>query len=309
MGSTILVPLDGSALAEQALPYAEGLARVAGGKLLLLRVVSARAMTEHARLGAQQGVRHHPEAYLRRVAERLSEQGLVAETAVVLGEAAEEIAREAGRRSVDVVVMATAGRTGLSRWFLGSVAKGVLAQSPVPVLLARAQAAGRRRRPLGPRARVLVPLDGSAFAETVLPTAGHMARLLHAQVVLTQAVPMPDCVVSSNGKVLAYVDQQLAVAESAAQRYLNAVADRLMQAGWAERPRIDVRIGEPGDTIPEAASECDSSLIVMATHGRTGLPRLLRGSVAGSVLRQASLPLLLVGPHHATNAVHHARVA
>jgi nucleotide-binding universal stress UspA family protein len=145
---TILVPLDGSLLAEAALPKAVELAEISEARLLLLR--AAEAHMPYADLTeAQVKVVREAEEYLARVADRLGASGLKkVETSVWYGPAAYSIVEAARLREVDLIVMTTHGRSGLGRLILGSVAESVLRGTTTPILLIRA-AGAPVERPVG----------------------------------------------------------------------------------------------------------------------------------------------------------------
>lgn len=298
MIKTILVPLDGSALAERVLPYAEALAQPLGARLLLLRAAWPGGRGNEEWVKARARLEGEAEVYLFGVSSRLAEKGLTAEAVVSFDDPATGITEQIRQSGADLVVMATHGRSGLGRWVYGSVAEAVLAHCPVPLLLVRAWQTEDKEPAIALHPRLLVPLDGSPFAEAALPVAERIARLLHGQVILLRAVHMPENVVGEKGTVVVYADQQLESLNAEAQRNLRDAAERLANDGSVVEHEFDVRVGEPAEAIAAAGEEHGASLVVMATHGRTGLSRLLMGSVAGAVLRQGNLPLLLVRPAH-----------
>jgi nucleotide-binding universal stress UspA family protein len=144
MYQRIVVPLDGSELGEQALPHAEELARQNGAPLHLVRVVEPPGseggigLTMYAATGvAAPAMEDDAEAYLDRVGQALTKRGVIATTELLHGRAAPAVV--AASRPGDVIVVATHGHTGLTRWYLGSVAEELVRHAPVPVLLVRAQ--------------------------------------------------------------------------------------------------------------------------------------------------------------------------
>ena len=294
MYRTLMVPLDGSPLAERALPYAAALARVSGAKVYLVRAAMA-----HPALGSDAAEEEvvtveAAENYLNDVAGRLPREQV--ETAVFYGSPQEAIVEEISLRKVDLVVMATHGRSGLNRLLQGSVAAGVLARSPVPILLVRAWQEEHDVTPLTAAPRLLVPLDGSPFAEAALPVAREMAATLGGTIELVQAVEVPHRVPSdTQEQTVRYLDQEVDGLKHDAMRYLHGVAERLKD-GEASAPPVHVGVGDPVEVISATGRDVGAAMIVMATHGRTGLARLLLGSVADGVLRQERLPLLLVRP-------------
>jgi nucleotide-binding universal stress UspA family protein len=293
MYQTILVPLDGSDLAERALPYAETLARASGARLLLLRAVQVPAVPGRDPLQTQTRAVQAAERYLAAVAARLAGRGIL-ETAVFYGDAAQAILEEAALRKADLIVMATHGRSGLGQLLYGSVAKAVLARSPVPVLLVRAWHEATALSRDAPR-RFLVPLDGSSFAEAALPVAHDLVASIGGELLLFQALPPPSQYV---GEALAAPLTELAapVAEARALAYLHQVRARWVERYGGAPPAVVVRAGPPAEAIDAACQEFGVALVVMATHGRTGLARLLLGSVADELLRRGRVPLLLVRP-------------
>lgn len=301
MYRTLLVPLDGSRLAERALPLATALARASGARLVLVRAVWVDTLPGTDPTAAQVRAVAEAEGYLQGVARRLAEEAVVAEVAVPYERPVEGILTEIALRQADLVVLSTHGRSGLGRVVYGSVAEAVLARSPVPVLLVRA---GVPDGPLlvGERpGRVLVPLDGSALAEEALPHAVGLARLLNGSLVLLRVVvptPVVAPPLAPGGEILLgapVLDADLVEQERAeAEDYLRDVAARLREQGVTVQTIASV--GPVATVVLETSRAVDASLIVLATHGRTGLERLLFGSVAAEVLRRAELPLLLVRP-------------
>jgi nucleotide-binding universal stress UspA family protein len=189
--------------------------------------------------------------------------------------------------------MATHGRSGLGRWVYGSVAEAVLRQAPVPLLLVRAWQPATTAT-FDPRPCLLVPLDGSRYAETALPAASRLARQLAGALLLVRAVPVAGAGTALDWALAPDLAIETAALARAATDYLDRIADRLRRTGVM----VDylARSGEPAAVIEAVGQERAAALIVMTTHGRTGLQRLALGSVADAVLRQQDRPLLLVRP-------------
>ena len=301
MTRTIVVPLDGSALAERALPYAVALCTARQCQLTLLRVALGNApMTidgsdwERDQLAAVDGA----QAYLDAIKATLSQTIEIA-TAVPYGPADRQILAALRRFETDTVVMATHGRTGLAHLLHGSVAEAILAGSHVPVVLVHAQPAAAEPPVFDASApRILVPLDGSALSEAAVPVAlDYAANSPASAVVLVCVVAEPGEVQrDQNGRVLAYVDQQEAARTHEAREYLAYFVRQAHTRAPGLGVSIDVRTGVQGEVIPQLAAEHRVDLIVMSTHARTGLDRARVGSIAGSVLRATDRPVLLVRP-------------
>lgn len=295
MFTKILVPLDGSPLAERALPHAARLARITGARLLLVRAALARSFPGKDMTEAQCRAVREAATYLQRVADSLAGRGFAVETAVPYGEAASRIAEEVELRGADLIVMATHGRSGIGRWLYGSVAAKLLAHATAPVLLVRAWEQEPQPDPIGDgRPRVVIPLDGSPFAEEALPVARKLVRALDGELVLLQAIGVADPSVPPEVMLDAFVERDLARNTSAAQDYLGHLADPLIREGYPVR--IEVGVGAPADVIAAFARNARAKLLVLATHGRTGAGRAFLGSVADAVLRRGNIPLLLVRP-------------
>jgi nucleotide-binding universal stress UspA family protein len=322
--ATILVPLDGSALAEYALPYALRLTRAAGGRLVLVRAAPDAPTRQRA------------EAELAATASRLFTAGAQVESHVRRGAAGDVILDGARAWEAGLIVMATHGRSGLGRWLYGSVADHVLRRAEVPVLLvsgvcerrwpapgagapaAAGAAGGAGTAPdgagLGP---VLVPLDGSGRSAAALRPAAALAGALGAGLLLTRVVPFPAFWAYAAGRGPYYPGAGPYAADTgpyaagagphyatsapdpeaeldAARRYLDGLATRLRPTGRDVATHVD--LGPAAAAIARLARERDAAAIAMATHGRGGLARVALGSVATEVLRVADAPVLLVRP-------------
>jgi nucleotide-binding universal stress UspA family protein len=295
----LVVPLDGSELAERALPYAVQLARAGQGRILLVRVALAPPSMSVDGVGWERDQLEavdDAERYLRAIAERLGDQAPV-ETVVPYGRPTVQILDQVRRFEADGIVMATHGRTGLAHLLYGSTTETVLAESAIPVFLVHARPGEPAEPTFDPRAsRLLVPLDGSVFAEAALELAFDFLGPA-GELVLTSVIEAPDHVLRDDrGHVLAYLDQQAQDRTRVARVYLDDVAHRLRLKDPDIHVSVDVRMDAPDAGIIVAAAERAADLVIMATHGRTGLRRATMGSVAGNVLRRGSTPLLLVRP-------------
>lgn len=298
---TILVPLDGSRLARRAVPYAAALAQAAGATLHLLSVqdesqLDLQFFYQAQALPISQEIQFRLARYLDLVAASLRKQGLQVETEVVIGRPAEEIARAARRVNASMVALSTHGRSGLGRWAYGSVAHEVIQTVHLPLLVLRPAA----RAVATPRfARLLVPLDGSPVAETALPVAADIASTTGARLLLAQAVPTVTALaLGTSWDVLPGNVEE--VAQATADAYLRETAAKLAAQG-VQATTVVLR-GDPAGQLLETAASENTDLIVMATHGRTGLRRFLLGSVADRILRDAGRPVLLVRPPGAEEA-------
>lgn len=281
----ILVPLDGSALAEQAI----GQARQIGSSLILIR---CRTLPARGDVFLPPSMVRVPDVetpeikeYLDHLAAGLRGEGLEVETVVGSGSPVEAIVAEAARARM--IVITSHGRSGIRRMLLGSVAEGVVRSAPCPVLVV----GGQVRAPGHGFKNILVPLDGSDTSELALGEARRVALESQATVHLIRVL-----VTSEGDHSLPTVAAAHAAEEKAALEYLEACAVRLQG--------VQVELHCPGGPaevrIQEAVEGRDIDLIVMSTHGRSGWGRWLFGSVAEAVVRRATCPVLLVRPAEVT---------
>ena len=294
MYKRMLVPLDGSELSEVAFPYAKELAGRLDLEVILLHV-------------------HNPEegeavplhqAYIERKAEIMKRQteemrqktgigqggkAIQVRGELVVGYPAAEILSYAENNDIDLILMATHGRSGIKRWAMGSVAEKVLRASKVPVWLVRAGVPEETVYDKWPERTMLVPLDGSELAEAVLPHVKALAKQRGAEPVDVVLFGVCEPLVESG-----YYIPDVPMTLEELKEYLAKVEKRLKEAGL--RVRSEVRKGKPAEQIVEYASKNPFNLIVMSTHGRSGLGRWVFGSVADKVLHGASSPIFLVRP-------------
>ena len=300
MYRTILVPLDGSTLSERALPLAATLARTANAKLVLVRAAWVPHVMDLESIDAEVKSVKDAEDYLAGVAAPLIQSGLTVETGVPFAVPGEGIVMEIELRNADLVIMSTHGRSGLSRLVYGSVAEAVVMHSPVPVLLVRATQASSITVGDIERPEILVPVDGSPFAETVLPYAKEIARLVNGSLFLLRVVVPPPQWIDPM-VVAPYPTEEVVVQqEEEATKYLAALSKELEAEGFQVHSRVVDDLA--ADAILDACCGSNVRLIVMATHCRHGLGRVVFGSVAMEVLHHGRLPILLVHPVKHTQA-------
>jgi nucleotide-binding universal stress UspA family protein/CBS domain-containing protein len=295
----ILVPLDGSALAERALKYAIMMAQELSAELILFRAVSLPAdlieildETHLKKRTALEQLEAEANDYLCEVENRLESTGLKVSRVVWRGPAAAAIVDYAELTGVQQITMVSHGYGGVSRRRRGSVAERVLQSSNVPVLLVYAhggEGLGLRRPEV--LRRILVPLDGSHIAEQVIPPTTAVAKALDAEVVLFRV-----SLVYTSGSLAGDWCLPLAgsfeTADQVAGVYLDRVADGLRAQGI--KVSSVVRRGAVADAIIDYAENNRIDMIAMCTHGRTGLGRWTLGNVADCVLRARCTPVLLV---------------
>jgi nucleotide-binding universal stress UspA family protein len=275
MYGTLLVPLDGSESAEAALPNALRFARGADSEIVLVRAEGSSLLEAPV---IEPAFLEQATAYVERVARRLAAEGARVRSVVRAGSPARVIQDVAEEQGASLIAMSTHGRTGLAYLAMGSVAELVMRSSPIPVLLRRSFAEGGA--PWGltsrPFERLLVPLDGSRLADAILPHVEAVAARFNSRVELVH-VRAPEA-------------EPLETARAMEQ--LKTVHDALAARG------IEARVlheeGDPAVVILDLARVHLADLIAMTTHGRSGVSRLVAGSVTQEVLRQSRVPLLVM---------------
>lgn len=295
MYQKILVPLDGSAYSERILAHLSAFVTPGVTELILLRVVQdypAYPLVTNgeavALINAGNG-RDEAEQYLRILRNKLCARGFRAHIRVMEGDVVSCIRMVAVDEAVELVAMTTHGRSGISRWALGSVADHVLRVVEQPVLLMRGDTPV-----LSPSTErtVLVPLDGSIFAEQVLRQAERLTQgepttfLLLRALDLSVEKEVDGMLINTDGNGVLRAMRTRAVL-----RYLTEVETELHKRGIAARSLVHDL--PPAQAILQTAQEEAASLIMMSTHARHGLGRWVYGSVADAVLRGAPCPVLL----------------
>ncbi|HET9016726.1 MAG TPA: universal stress protein [Thermomicrobiaceae bacterium] len=291
----VLIPLDGSRLAEAVLPVAFGVAGPCGATVTLLHVI------EHNAPDTVHGERHLDEAaeatgYLDEVAARYRETGVTIEVHVHPNpehDVARSVAEHAAELGADLVALATHGSGGLRRLVFGRIAQQVLRQTATPVLLVQPTEAGAAAA--FRCETILVPLDGTPDAELALPLAGLLGERTGAALRLVRVVPTVGTVSGESTPAATFSPTATAalleIEQQAGHDYLASVRERALPLG---RATLEVRRGDVATELARSVAESGADLVVMATHGRSGLAGILTGSVASRFLSRITAPLLLL---------------
>jgi nucleotide-binding universal stress UspA family protein len=298
MYTRMLIPLDGSKLAENVLPYARTLAGALDLRIELLSVVDLMdfARTTHAghvrdfdpiiEAAVREG-----EQYLENVARSFT--GSTVTCVVEQGQADQIIIEKSGSDKDTLIAMATRGRSGIHRWLMGSVAEKVLRGATTPLLLVRGDEEGKSDGAATLKS-IVVPLDGSKMAETVLPRAVDLAKKLGLEIVLTRAYQIP--LSAYAGVEAAYIPNNeglLTRVREEAGAYLETKVNELRGNG-IEKVSSILLVGSGADEIIDLARGTPDNLIAMCTHGRSGVKRWALGSVTEKVVRHSGDPVLVV---------------
>lgn len=301
MYRVIMVPLDGSPFGERAIPLALRIARHTGASLELAHVFTSTPWTPDVPAAdrlytvAKEGMREELDRLITRVATK-GRVPVPVTVSLLEGEIVSALEAHVEARGVDLVVMTTHGRGGVSRAWLGSVADALVRRLRIPVLLARPGTVGRGGADAPPVRKVLVPLDGSPFAEGVLDRALALGTPFRTHYLLLRVVtPIPTVRLQHGGKHarLDYADVE--EQERQAQDYLAGVAERIRRPGTPVNIRTIVH-RQPARAILNVARDSKPDLIALSAHGRGALGRIMLGSVADKVVRGAAVPTLVYRP-------------
>ncbi len=314
MYENIIVPLDGSDASRQVLPYARSIAKTVGATLHLIGVLEPLNRVDNlSRMGsgAQNapmsqselvlsedwralvgGLRREARERLDAAAEESRNRGIETTVELLEGEAAEQIIAAGNRQGESLIAMSTHGRSGIGRWMLGSVTDKVVKHTSTPVLIIRAQ----REEPPDDVAlsKVVLPLDGSELAERAIPHAVAFANAFGAGITILRSS-------SPTAYGFGYADYYAAQTYtdissevlSDVRDYVTSAVGRIQGMGVAS---VEERTpeGNPGAAIIDEVGDDRTKLVVMTTHGRTGVGRWVLGSVTDRVIQHSAGPVMVI---------------
>jgi nucleotide-binding universal stress UspA family protein len=295
MFKKILVPLDGSPTAEAVLPLVIHIAKLAKAEVELITVLTPVAIWDAAATMIRWDAEEEAaKAYISSKAKEVSEAGITAHSMVAFGPAAYAIFDAAKDTKADFIAMTTHGRSGVSRFVLGSVADKLL-HTAAPLLVVR-PSNDEKAQTLSPSdiRKVFVPLDGSELSLAAIPSAEEIARMFNSDLVFCNVVST-DWIAYSGMETPVLYQDVLEEGKARARTNLETIASQSRERGFAAHGVVG--LGGPADEIERLAREQDANLIVMSTHGRSGPSRWFMGSVADAVVRRTHLPCLLVRPN------------
>ena len=310
MYTRVLTPLDGSSTSEQVLPFARSLAAALSLPMTLLYAVEPEVLTIprvlNPSLHLEEMVSHRVQRaadYLDPVSASLQSAGLEVAIEVPQAEPVQAIVENAAKDPATLITMSSHGRSGLARWWMGSVTDKVLHLTDNPMLVIQA-VEQPRGAPESNFERIIVPVDGSELAEEILPHVVFLSAAMGLIVDLVQANPSRDEYYRS----MSIGPNELSRATPSYEDYINAVdgesgaylaelTDRLTRLG-ASSVEPQLLHGPAANCIADLATATSNNLVAMTTHGRSGVGRLVLGSVAERVVRQSGDPVLLVRGGH-----------
>jgi nucleotide-binding universal stress UspA family protein len=290
----ILVPLDGSTLAEAALPAALSLAQMFKAPVTLLHVIEQEARDEvhrdhHLTEGAE------AEAYLAETVKRFFpadiKVNLHVHTSPVADVARSIVDHSSDEIQPDLIILCSHGNSGMHDLVFGNIAQQVAAMSGTPVLLIKPDDS----TPFDVR-HILVPLDNESVHDKALPSAEELAKVYEAELNLLCVIPTLGTLAGEQAAVSnmlpatasAYLDITEEIALEHFQEHLDAYKKAHIPA------TAEIARGDPAAVIARTAEQMDADLILFGTHGRAGMDAFWNRSVAASVARRTGIPILLI---------------
>jgi nucleotide-binding universal stress UspA family protein len=301
MYNKILVPLDGSELAESVLPYVEAMAATESDisiTFLYVVTVDIPMAGQKFKDKIEEDATTAAGDYLTKLCNRLKYKSEV-KTVVMTGKAAETIADYAKKQKMNLIIMATHGRSGIGRFSHGSVADKVLHDSEIPIWMVRAGLPSKKVFKKGQKIKMMVPLDGSKLAEGVLSHVADLAKQLgdgNYDITLFRTIELfsppfiypPEMPIN----IEEYLEYEKKRTTDICTQYLEKMQAALEKKGV--KSKYAIKDGIPADIITDYASKNDIDVIIMSTHGRTGLSRWAFGSIAEKVVQSAGSSVFLV---------------
>jgi nucleotide-binding universal stress UspA family protein len=292
----ILVPLDGSGLAESVIPAAAALAKAFGARIKLLHIIEERPPDRiHGEPHLTDG--DQAQAYLDEVARRPVFQGQAVEVHVhptKQGDVAESVVDHAQEFGADLVVLSTHGKSGLRGFLFGRIALRALQRGTTPVLLMNPTTSAAA--PPFTCRTILVPLDGTPAHEPALPVASTLARAwkasLHLEIVVPTARTLSGHEAAAGVLMPLTTRALLDLAERGAEEYVKRLAQTFNAEGVSTKSHVSR--GEPAASLVEAAERVEADLVVMASHAKGAMDAFWSGSLTPKVVERLQRPILLV---------------
>jgi nucleotide-binding universal stress UspA family protein len=283
MWKKILVPLDGSDLAELALPYAQELVSAFDSELILLYVSEP---AEHEYL-------HMHQLYLEKVAVQMKKLVKRVSPLVVSGKPVEEIVKYTEKNDIGLIIMASHGRSGIIPWATGGIASKVIDATGVPLLLIKTTKPRRKTKGKHLISRILLPLDGSEAGEAAITRVKELKFRFEAEVILLEVVPEGRHLRTIGGlDYILFPEQELETFKAEANAYLGEVYKRLQRSKG--ELKIEIRSGEVAKEILNYAKRKKASLIAISSHGHSGMTKWVFGSTAQEIIQDSPIPVLVV---------------
>ena len=293
MFDPILVPLDGSLLAECVLPHVVAIGQAFDAKITLLHVMDKNCADFSTQLMDQlnwQINKNEARLYLKRIGHRLQNSGLQAKTNVLEGLAAESITQFAHSQEMKLIILSSHGQSGLRKWGISSITHKVIHRAPTSVLIIRAPQPKEQ-----PYRRILVPLDGSWRAENVLTMVTLLARFHQSQIQIAHVVKTPEMArhlpplqedINLSNRIVVRNQEE-------ARHYFNQVQLRSPLAGLDVKAHLIVS-NNAAVAIHELVDREQIDMVVLSAHGYSGNNQWPYGSMVNNFILYGKAPLLIV---------------
>jgi nucleotide-binding universal stress UspA family protein len=283
----ILVTLDGSEVAEAAIPYARLIAKTLDSELLLVTICAPKCDDRFKRFC---------QAYLDLKVTELKPHAIKTSSAVIHGNIAEKIIEFSLKNGIDLLVVASRGYSGFKRFTMGSVTRQIIHRSYIPTIIVKPTYIETKKAKLK---KILVPLDGSMFSEKSVLYIDELAKRNGAEIILL-TISRPPEIRSDRPAAIKptweeYRDAVLKEAELQGIKYLDRVKIGLQEKGVKVKLRF--LFGEVVENILKVAEDEQVDLIAMATHGRTGADRWFYGTITGKIVDDSPRPVLIIHPN------------
>ncbi len=298
MFDPILVPLDGSLLAECVLPHVIAVARAFDAKVILLRVLEknkANGTTQMFDLLNWQINKTGAKLYLEKISARLKKFGLRIETAVLEGLVAESITEYALSREIKLIILSSHGRSGLSQWGISSVTQKIIFSAPSSLLIIRANQPAASELIERQYNRIVVPLDGSRRAENVLPMVTILARFHQSRIHIVHVVETPEMArqMPLTHEEVELSDRIVARNREEAIRYLDQAHLHSSLDGIDVQTRL-LTSDNAAAALHEMAEQENIDMIALSAHGYSGINKWPYGSMVNNFILYSKVPLLIV---------------
>ena len=298
MFNPILIPLDGSLLAECVLPHVVAIARAFDAKVILLRVLDKNQASEKAQffdLLNWQISKTGAKLYLEKVSARLQKSGLRIETTVLEGLVAESITEYALSRGIKLIILSSHGRSGLSQWGISSVTQKIIFSAPSSLLIIRAYQPATSESIERQYNRIVVPLDGSLRAENVLPMVTLLARFHRSQIHIVHVVETPEMArqMPLTREDVELSDRIVARNREEAIRYLDQAHLHSSLDGIDVQTRL-LTSDNAAAALHELAEQESIDMVALSAHGYSGNNKWPYGSMVNNFILYSKVPLLIV---------------
>jgi nucleotide-binding universal stress UspA family protein len=298
MFDSVLVPLDGSLLAECVLSHAVAIARAFESKVILLRVLDKNQTGEKTQLFDLvnwQINKTGAKLYLEKISDRLQKTGLRIETAVLEGLVAESITEYAQSHGTKLIILSSHGRSGLSQWGLSSITQKIIFSAPTSVLIVRARQPAVSESLERQYAKIIVPLDGSRRAENVLPMVSLLARFHQSQISIVHVVKTPEMArqMPLSREDVELSERIVARNREEAIRYLDQVRYHSPLEGIDLQTHL-LTSDNAAAVLHDMVDQEHIDMVALSAHGYSGNNQWPYGSMVNNFILYSKVPLLIV---------------